>query len=82
MGESGEDVQFSPAARKIWPLNIECKNKNKVAVYAWYDQAKSHGKHQPVLVIKQNQKQPLVVVDAEWFFKFYREHNGETRFTE
>ena len=28
MGESGEDIQLSPAARKLIPYAIECKNQD------------------------------------------------------
>jgi hypothetical protein len=37
-------------------------------VYNYYEQAKTHGNHEPVAVVKQNGKKPLVVVDAEVFF--------------
>ena len=29
MGESGEDIHMSPAARRLIPLSIECKNHHK-----------------------------------------------------
>ena len=67
MGASGEDVQLSPAARKLFPYQIECKNMAKIAVYNYYNQAQQHGKHQPVVFIKQNHSKPLVIVDAEHF---------------
>lgn len=72
MGAGGEDVQLSPAARKVYPFNIECKSRAKMAVYQDYQQAMTHGKHEPVVVIKQNQCKPLVVVDAEYFFRNFR----------
>ena len=72
MGNSGEDIQLSPAARNVYPFQIECKSRNKMAVYADYKQAESHGKYQPIVVIKQNHSKPLVV-DAEWFFKEWNE---------
>lgn len=72
MGAGGEDIQLSQAARKIYPFNIECKSKAKYAVYADYAQACGHGAHEPLLVIKQNFCKPLVVIDAEWFFKNFR----------
>lgn len=74
MGAGGEDVKLSPAARRIYPFQIECKSKSKVAVYNDYAQATTHGDHEPVLVIKQNQCKPLVVVDADYFFKNFRNH--------
>lgn len=69
MGQGGEDVQLSPAARKLIPYTIECKNMAKIAVYNYYAQAKQHGKGEPLVIIKQNHSKPLVIVDAEYFFK-------------
>ena len=31
MGAGGEDVQLSPAARAVYPIQIECKNLAKIA---------------------------------------------------
>jgi hypothetical protein len=76
MGNGGEDVQLSPAARKLFPIQIECKNKAKYAVYKDYAQAKEHGNHTPVLIIKQNNSQPLAVVDAKWFFEYMKAHEN------
>jgi len=70
MGVSGVDIQLSSAAKAAIPFGLECKNKNRVAVYQWYQQAKDNaGELTPVLVIKQNHSEPLVVVDAKWFFE-------------
>ena len=72
MGASGEDVMLSPAARRVYPWQIECKSYAKMAVYDFYNQACSHGTHEPVVVIKQNGCKPLVVVDADYFFRSFR----------
>lgn len=69
MGAPGADVKLSPAARKIYPFQIECKSYASILVYDFYKQACSHGTHEPVVVIKQNTCKPLVIVDADWFFK-------------
>ena len=60
-----------PAARKLWPLSIECKSRKAIAVYKDYEQAKSNCPEgaEPLVVIKQNRSKPLVIVDAEWFFE-------------
>jgi hypothetical protein len=70
MGQNGEDVQLSPAARKKIPYSIECKSRDSIAVYGWMTQAKANCPKgaEPILVIKQNHSKPLVVVDAEHFF--------------
>lgn len=70
MGSQGEDVQLSPAARKVFPVSIECKaRKSQKTIYDWIAQAQSQGKGEPVVVIKQDRSKPLVIVDAEYFFK-------------
>jgi hypothetical protein len=68
MGAGGEDVKLSPHARDYYPVQFECKNYAKFAVYEHYKQACTHGTFEPVLVIKQNNSKPLAVVDADWFF--------------
>jgi hypothetical protein len=70
MGAGGEDVQLSPAARKLFPYSLECKNVEKLNVWAAYEQAEANsGEHEPLLVMKKNRKKPLVVIDAEAFVK-------------
>lgn len=70
MGQSGVDIQLSSAAKLFIPYSIECKNLARIAVYSLYDQAKQNsGELTPILVIKQNRSEPLVVVDAKWFFE-------------
>lgn len=72
MGQTGEDIQLSPAARKLFPYSVECKSRGSIAVYAWYQQAKHNTPKgtSPLLVIKQDRCKPLVVIDAEEFMRF------------
>lgn len=73
MGASGEDIQLSPAARKLFPFSVECKARESIAVYAWYEQAKSNAKGSvPLLVIKQNHSKPLVLLDLETFMELVK----------
>tara|TARA_R110002050_G_scaffold7440_3_gene28827 strand:+ start:10103 stop:10438 length:336 start_codon:yes stop_codon:yes gene_type:complete len=68
MGAGGEDVQLSPAARKCFPYSVECKNVEKLNVWAAYEQAEANsGDYEPLLIMKKNRKKPLVVMDAETF---------------
>lgn len=71
MGAGGEDVLLSPAARSLFPVSIECKNLAKFAGYTLYDQAVANCPDgaEPIVVVKANQRSPLVLVDAEYFFK-------------
>ena len=42
MGAGGEDVQLSPAARKLIPFSIECKNTEKLSLVKAFAQAATH----------------------------------------
>lgn len=76
MGASGEDVQLSPAARKVLPVAIECKAIAKIAACRFYDQAKQHAEErpgtEPVVVMKENGSKPLVIVDLDYFLHLMR----------
>ncbi len=70
MGEGGEDIKMARAAREKVPFSIEAKNVEKLNVWAAYAQAcENCGAYEPLLVMKKNRKKPLVVMDAEAFFK-------------
>jgi len=74
MGQGGEDVQLSPAARKQWKISVECKARKSIASYSWYAQAEDNCPKgsEPVVVMKADRKKPLVVVDADWFFNLLK----------
>lgn len=73
MGMQGEDLQLSPAARRVFPYQVEAKSKVRSQTHTWYDQAKTHGSNEPIVVVKMDRKERLVVVEAEHFFKLVRE---------
>ena len=79
MGAQGEDILLSPTARRRCPLSVECKSRDRIAVYGYYEQAKTNakGQEEPVVFIKQNRTSPLVVVDAEYFLDLLRKANHE-----
>ena len=76
MGVTGEDITLSPAARRLIPFQFECKSKNRIAVYTFYDQCKQHGGHEPIVIVKQNRAAPLAVLSAETLFKLIKEIYG------
>lgn len=81
MGATGEDVMLSPTARRAVPYQIECKNKATSQIHTYYEQAKTHGKHEPLVIVKQDRKKPLAIVDAEHFFQLLKkleEKDGTT----
>ena len=70
MGVNGVDVQFSTAAYRKFPYDIECKNtEGWKKLYDAYDQADGHGDNQPIVFIKMNRRNPLVIVDAKHFLR-------------
>ncbi len=74
MGAGGEDVQLSPAARRLFPFSVEAKSRASIGVYAWYQQAKTNAPKdmEPLLVIKQNHSKPLVVIDLDAFMELVK----------
>lgn len=68
MGQSGEDIQLSPAARKILPYQVECKNKSRSQIHTYYNQARLHGEWEPLVIVKMDRDIPLAIVSAEHFF--------------
>lgn len=78
MGAGGEDLQLSPAARKFVPYQIECKNKARSQLHTYYNQAKEHGKHEPLVIVKMDRDIPLAVVSAEHFFSLLERAHGNS----
>ena len=65
MGQSGCDVYLSPAARRVFPYGVECKNVEKVALWESWRQCETNaGKVglTPLLLIKRNREEPLAVL--------------------
>jgi len=67
MGAGGEDVQLSPAARKVFPYQVEAKSKATSQIHTYYKQAQSHGKHEPLVLVKLDRHGILAVVSWEHF---------------
>ena len=68
MGESGEDIQLSPAARKLIPYAIECKNQEKINIWESLKQAESNSeKGKPVLIFKRTRSKTYAVLEIQDF---------------
>ena len=73
MGDSGEDIQLSPAARKIIPYSIECKNQEKLNIWSALEQAEENSKEStPVLIFKRNRSKTYVVIEFKEFVKLIK----------
>ncbi len=72
MGAGGEDLIMARAAREKFPHSIECKNVERLNVWDAYEQAAANaGNHEPIVVMKKNRRNPLIVVDAEYFIRLF-----------
>jgi len=70
MGMSGEDIVLSPAARKLIPYSFECKNQEKLNIWASLEQAEENsGVYPPVLIFKRNRSKTYVTIELEEFIK-------------
>ena len=66
MGDSGEDILLSPAARKLFPFSVECKNQEKLNIWSSLEQAEENANdHEPLLVFKRNRSKTYAVLRIE-----------------
>lgn len=67
MGESGTDIKLSPAARKLIPFDIECKNQEKLNIWSSIIQCESNCKNEriPLLVFKRNRSKTYACIEFE-----------------
>ena len=74
MGESGEDILLSPAARKLFPFSTECKNQEKINIWSSLEQAESNsGKHIPIVIFKRNRSKTYVALEFEKLLELLNE---------
>ena len=86
MGDTGEDIQLSPAARKKIPITIEVKRRKSAlkTVYDYIEQAEAHGKGEPVVCYRSDRKPWIVMIGLDHYTKLLRSWNdnksmGNTR---
>ena len=74
MGESGEDILLSPAARRLFPFSIECKNQEKLNIWSSLEQAEGNsGNHPPLLIFKRNRSKTYAVLEFDELLKLLNE---------
>jgi len=69
MGESGEDIKRSPLAKRLLPFSFECKNQEKLNIWAAVRQAEENCPEgdDPVVVFKRNNSETYAVLRIEDF---------------
>ena len=66
MGDSGEDILLSPAARRLFPFSVECKNQESLNIWSSLEQAEGNsGKHTPLVIFKRNRSKIYAVLEFE-----------------
>ena len=66
MGDSGEDILLSPAARKLFPFSVECKNQEKLNIWSALEQAEENsGNHIPLVIFKRNRTKTYAVLEFD-----------------
>lgn len=72
MGAGGEDVLMSPAARRVYPISIECKNVESLNIWKAMAQAETNAeldKVVPVVFFKRNRSQEYACVPAKFLIE-------------
>jgi len=71
MGESGEDIKLSPAAREVFPYSVEAKNQESLSIWAALKQAQENCPDgiTPLLVFKRNHTETFVTLKLDDFIK-------------
>lgn len=74
MGESGEDIKLSPAARKTFPYSIENKCQEKLKIWDAIEQAETNCKENniPVVVYKKNFSDIYISIPFEHFMELIK----------
>lgn len=74
MGESGEDLKLSPAARKLFPYSIEAKNVERLNIWDALKQAEDNVKPgtSPLLVFTRNRTKRYVALEFSDFLRLVR----------
>lgn len=79
MGAPGEDILFSPAARRQFPFSIECKNVEKLSIWSAIAQARDNCPEgaTEMVVFTRNRETPQVALPFDKFleiYEFYLKH--------
>lgn len=73
MGESGEDVKLSPAARRLFPFSVEAKNVEALNVWKALAQGEGNsGGYTPILVFRRNRSKTYVALEFTEFLELLK----------
>lgn len=74
MGAPGEDILFSPAARKQFPFSVECKNVEKLSIWSCIDQSRANTPDgcTPVVAFTRNREVAQIALPLDKFLEIYK----------
>lgn len=75
MGEQGEDIKRSPLAKRVLPFSFECKNQEKLNIWAALDQAAENCDEDDaaVVVFKRNRSTTYIALEFEAFIDLLKQ---------
>ena len=78
IGETGEDIKLSPAAKKKIPYSFECKNVERLQIWQSIEQAESNCEDRvPLVVFKRNRSKTYLTIEFDSFINLIRENNEQ-----
>ena len=78
MGESGEDIKLSPAAKRKIRYSFECKNVERLNIWQAIEQSETNCEDRiPVVVFKRNRSKTYLTIEFNEFVKLIGEKNAE-----
>jgi hypothetical protein len=79
MGESGTDIKLSPAARRLIPFDTECKNQEKLNIWASISQCETNCKESriPLLVFKRNRTKTYACIEFEKLLELLQKNKAD-----
>ena len=80
MGESGEDIKLSPAAKRKIQYSFECKNVERLNMWQAIEQAESNCEDRaPVVVFKRNRSKTYLTIEFDKFINMIKENDVNDR---
>lgn len=75
MGESGYDIKLSSAAMSAFPFALECKNTERLNLWAALEQAEANSDDflQPAVVFSRNRSKVYIALEFEKFLELINE---------
>lgn len=78
MGKSGEDVELSEAASKVFPFSVEAKNVEKLNIWQAIEQAEGNNRELiPLVVFKRNRSDVYCTLKLDDLMNLLKEKTEE-----